>query len=254
MRWNAIFLAALVGCNKSDGSNKSGIDGVWLVQLPFDDTFACDETVTHNFTEGYLKEDDTESVWTQEEDQAYSDQLFFVQIETLNDSDAILIIDGDVYPGVSTDSGWSFTWLGSENASDSLTHETGYTYSATTSASSDVTISMTFDGNTATGTWASSTTSNSAWTESDDWEPLVQGEDGQIPSFNYLVYDLTDGKNQTTGIPLTNTMTSTDCSGDCELTVSTTCSGSVEFSATHTGFEDESTYNYLDGVGQPYGN
>ena len=170
----------------------------------------------------------------------------------------MLIIGDEVYPGIEGAGGWTFSWLGSTESSQSNEHSSGYTFTSSNVSSSDVSILMTISGDTASGTWTATDESDRSWSESDNWDNNVLGLNaGQIPSAQYLVYDLVKGKGKKQvvieGAPLPNAFDTTECSGDCQLQVLSSCAGSVEFSAVRAGFEDEDVYEYLDEAGQPYG-
>ena len=204
---------------------------------------------------GYTQDVEAEGgPWTVEESSTLSPQLFFAQLEDFGDGEAILIIGNEAYPGVASEGGWSFSWTGSTESSDSQTHTSGYNYTTAETSSSLVTISMNISGGVATGTWASQDDSDRSWSESDTWEVQGLGFDvGQIPSAQYLVHDFEDKGVSVEGAPLQNGFDGAECSGDCQLSVTSSCAGSVEFTATLMGIEDDDAYNYLDQVGQPYG-
>jgi len=253
MKKNILLALVLGGCSSS---SKDG--GIWAFELPYDESYECAETITHNFTDGYTTETEDDGDWTSEESINLSPQLFFGQLETYGTGQAVLIIGNEVYPGIESATGWDFTWVGSTETSESNSHSSGYSFASTNISSSDVTISLSISGATATGTWAATDNSDRSWSESDTWENGVIGfSTGQIPAAQFLIYDFTKGKGkkQVTieGAPLTNEFDLPECSGDCQLDVVSSCSGSVNFTATKAGFEDEDVYEYLDEANQPYG-
>ena len=187
-----------------------------------------------------------------------SPQLFFGQLETSGSGEGFLIIGTEAYPGVETDSGWKFSWVGSTESSENSSHTSGYDFSSSVLLNSDVSITMKISDSTATGTWSSLDTTDNAWSESDTWDNQTVGfPNGQIPSAQYLVHDFVEfkGKKQINveGAPLPNTFVEAECSGSCELAVSSSCTGSVDFTASEVDFEDESAYQHLDRAGQESG-
>lgn len=243
----------LVGCKGTDGNGD-----IWAFELPYDDTYACEDVITHNFSDGYVAEEEAGGAWTTEESTVLSPQLFFGQLETYGTDQAFLIIGTEAYPGIATEAGWKFSWIGSTESSEVSSHESGYDFTSSVIAASNVTITMQVSADTATGTWSALDNTDSSWTESDTWDSAAVGQPtGSIPSGQFLVYDFTkgQGKNKITveGAPLTNTFEEPECSGSCELTVSSSCTGSVEFTANRADFEDEGVYQYLERAGQPHG-
>jgi hypothetical protein len=243
----------LAGCSGSDGDA-----GIWAFELPYDDEYACEEVITHNFSNGYVSEDALAGDWTTDATTTLSPQLVFGQLETSGSGEGFLIIGTEAYPGVETDSGWKFSWVGSYDSSETSSHTAGYDFSASVLLNAEVSITMKITDAVATGTWSSLDTIDNAWTESDTWDNQAVGlPNGQIPSAQYLVHDFTEGKGKSQisieGAPLPNTGIEAECSGTCELAVTSSCTGSVDFTASEVDFEDESAYQYLDRTGQEPG-
>ena len=239
------------------GCSGAGDGGIWAFELPFDDTYACEDSITHNFSNGYVADDALDGDWTIDGATTLSPQLFG-QLETFGSGEGFLIIGTEAYPGVETDSGWKFSWTGSTDASENSSHTSGYDFSSSVLLNSDVSITMKISGAEATGTWSSLDTTDNTWTESDTWDNQAVGfPNGQIPSAQYLVHDFVEKKGKKTvsveGAPLPNTFVEAECSGSCELAVSSSCTGSVDFTASEVDFEDEAVYQYLDRTGQESG-
>lgn len=250
MRKTILLGAALfsVGC-------KSGLDeaGIWALYLPADTTIECEDTITHNFSESSIPEDEIvdEGDWTITEELNISDSMTFVQIEELGDGNALLLMGAEAYPGVETANGWKFSWEGSEDSSSTEDHSSGYSYNAVVQGSSIITIKFNVDGETAKGTISSSAETLRSWSETDEWDPKELGFDrGQIPSSAYLVQTAPDGKSE---VPTNNRSTNAECGGTCALEVSTVCGGEGTFTAEQLQYDDESVYEYLDAAGQGAG-
>ena len=248
MKKSALLGLLLVGCNAGDS-------GIWILELPYTDATECEDVLTHNFTNGYVEEEETDdAVWIVEESETLSPRLLTVQVEDYGDGNALLLIGNVMYPGVAGTNGWVFSWTGSTDSNSTQTHEAGYTYTTNNVATSEEKITLVVSGDTATGSWSSNANSDRSWSESDTWDgPGVGSFTGSIPSSQYLVHDYYEKKTLIEGAPLSNSFEEADCSGDCELQITSSCAGSTDFSANRADFEDESVYEYLDVAGQPYG-
>lgn len=224
--------------------------GIWLVQMAYDETAGveCEEDFSENFTDGYVPGDDTEPVdseWTYEQSTTGSDTLGFAQIETTAAGQGVFIMGGDVLPGTLEKGVWTFSWTEDTGSEDSEEHEEGYRFTTFDATSSEIKVTLTFDGmDIATGEIKASMVDEEGWSESDEWGDEVAGYiggTGQIPSSSYLVYD--DGGDEYTQY---NAMEDDDCDGDeCSIRITTTCSGKNTFTATRTDFVDEDAYAHL---------
>ena len=254
---SALMMTLLVvGCGKSgvDTGAESGIDGIWLVWIPFSSADDCSDEISHNFSLAYTQDDEDLGAWNSDSTEERSGALTAVQITSLGDGEAAMIVGSEIFPGTETEGVWLFSWSGSDATNTSTSHDLGYSYLETSSSSSEITMELTFTGDTAVGTWSESSFSVESWTESDTWSKEVGiGSIGQMPVGNWLVYDDMTGKPPQIGVPQNNQSSLTECTGDCFLEVSTTCTSSFEVEVSRTGFEDAEAYEHLSGAGQNYG-
>lgn len=251
----------LSGCGLGSGA------GIWLLTFVVDDETesVCDTTIRENFTDGYVPGGGSspDSNWTYTETYDPPDALAFAQLETTVSGEAVLVYGGVAYPGVGTKGSWTFTWADEESQGATEEHVSGYRYAVTSANSTSVTILMDMDGgNRATGSMKSDGTGDMSYEESDeldfDHDDIDEvtdqyGMNGQIPSSSYLVYDNDDDDQ----VPQDNSFDEDDdnegddCeSGMCELSVTSTCTLSVNFDAERTDFQEEAAYAHLVGAGQ----
>ncbi|MCB9778433.1 MAG: hypothetical protein H6742_07720 [Alphaproteobacteria bacterium] len=225
------------GCTNED---------IWLIQVPFVPEPDCETNITHNFVGASIPQT-TPGEWTEETYTEQSDALYFAQISFLNGNTAVMVIGGEVWPGVSTGKGeWEFSWEGEQDDRLSREHDAGYRYTQQDYSKVTEVISMAVDGKTAEGTWEVTAVADTTWTESDTWDLEVGLASGSIPSASYL--EDTDGFGQV------NLQDDTDCQASpCTLRVQETCSEDKDFTATYTGYSSEEAYDQLEGASQPHG-
>jgi len=249
----------LVACGSDDKADDSAssaeaeaedlLQGVWLLQVPWTDPAdgACTEGLNHNFPGAYEADD---GPWSETDSADRSDAMYFVQIERLGDEEALMLLGREILPGTGDGDSWTFSWEETDDTLELEEHEDGYSFREERSFSNSITLSLTFDDSTASGTWDGATTETLSWEESDEWVDTVGRSSGVIPVGDYLVYD--DGDVE--GIPESNRRTESDCEeARCSLTWQQSCSGSESVSLRRTSYEDEDVYDLLEEVVQPFG-
>ena len=251
-----VVLSVLVGCSggADTGSDGDGhpIEGIWRITIPSDVAISCEESLTHSYLNTI--EPSTETDWTYEESSAFSDGLLFVQITYEEAGSALLMLDTMPFIGVQEGKQWVFTWAGSEETSSQDQHDSSYVFTEETNLTEETTITLSFDGETASGTWGGVTAATLTWSESDTWSAEVGiGAAGQIPSEDYLYRSVSKG-GESYEIPYENERERTDCQGLCQLEVTTTCSGERPVTAVRTGYHSvEDYYNYLQDADRSQG-
>lgn len=228
----------------------SSVSGVWMVVIPYQEAaVTCQTSINENYVDGYAPEDGSGPVtgdWTFTEDYVGSDALMFVQIETTVGGEAVLVMGNQAWPGVKDQGSWLFTWTDGYEDTQTTEHTSGYSFTEASSYASTSSISLSvtgFGGDSATGLITQDEEASEGYVESDEWDDDVRdyiGTTGQTPSSDYLVYD--DGGDER---PQYNDYDVADCTGDCQLTVTTTCTGSMDFTAVRTDYSDEDTFQYL---------
>ncbi len=223
---------------------------IWLLQVPYNTEPNCQQDITHNFSGAYIP-DTPPGDWTETEQSAQSDALYFVQISRSDADSAVMVLAGEVWPGVSAGDGeWEFAWTGIEDTRASREHDEGYRFTQQTYLETAETITLAIDGDVASGEWSVVTVVDETYTETDEWDEEVGMFSGDIPSASYLAYD--DG--DVDGIPQSNIYDDSDCSDStCQLRVVDTCVDNRDFEATKTGFDYEDAYDQLEAATQPHG-
>ncbi|MCK6505540.1 hypothetical protein L6R53_19445 [Myxococcota bacterium] len=235
----------------------SGISGIWTMSVAWPTEDTCTDQVTHSFagaTPIASDEEEPTDEWTREESEAHTDQLMFVQVETMGSDQAVLIIGAEAWPGVKTAKGnYTFSWSGSDERLQDESHTTGYQFTYSQSAMSEEQLVLILDQGIGSGTWEVTSTAEEAWLESDLWSEEVRFQTGAIPADQYLV--VTEGKGpKQVETPAVNTRDAVECEGAlCSLTVTSACEGSLAVVLTQTDFDDDSAYQALVGSGQGYG-
>lgn len=236
----------------------SSVAGIWTMSVPWPAEDTCTDAVTHNFADATViageEEPSLDENWTQTESETHTDQLMFLQIETMGSDQAVLIMGNEAWPGVKTAKGnYTFSWAGSDERLQDDSHTSGYQYTYSQSALSEEQLVLILDQGIGSGSWELSSTNEEAWLESDLWSEELRFPDGAIPAGDYLV--VTQGKGpKATEAPASNTRDAVECQGAlCSLTVSSSCEGSLEVVLTQTDFDDDSAYQALIGSGQGYG-
>ena len=161
------------------------------------------------------------------------------------DGVALGIVDDQVYVGREvTGKTLTLQWEGSEDSEEREEHESGYLYTEAVSGAFTEVITFTKnERNVYNGSIDVSSESTTTYTESDEWpDEDVDLGDGQIPA-NLLEGD----GNQ-------NAFDGDECSGDdCEITVTATCSGSNEVTATYVGKHNEGLFEGIQDAGRDPG-
>ncbi len=121
----SMTMALLTGCS----GGAADPSGIWLIQVAYDADagVACDSSLSENFEEGYVpeEEEEEEGEWTFEQSVTGSDSLMFVQVETSTPDAGVLIMGGEVLPGTFDGTTWTFAWTDSAGTEDRTEHEDG---------------------------------------------------------------------------------------------------------------------------------
>ena len=232
------------------------IDGIWAISIPTAASVEedCSESISHNFTEAYVPDDDeeTDETFTEETDLDQSDQLILVQITRQSASEAVMLVGARTYLGNLNEGTWTFKWEGTEDEVTTQTHVDGYDFSADQHTETLTTIRLTKDGDAIKGSWSDETTVDGVWEETDAWSEEITeiGDRGQMPSSVYLWMDVPGAGPR----PADNERDRAECSGtNCELEVSSTCTRTRDYTGFITGYESEDAYGHLGAAGQPAG-
>ncbi|HJN73949.1 MAG TPA: hypothetical protein QGF58_08465 [Myxococcota bacterium] len=241
-----IFLIACAG--------SKDIDGIWAILIPGAVEADCSESISHNFTDAFVPDDDEDSdqPFVSEQETESSEAMQLIQITRHSKREATLIKGTRAYPGSLGDNGaWKFEWGGNDITTTTQTHQDGYDYTADEDVTTTTTIRLTKNKETVGGTWTGVTHTIAGYTETDAWSSEITevGDRGQIPSALYLITDVTGAER-----PAENERDFAECSGsDCELDLDITCTSEREYSGWRTGYDDEDAYGHLGAVGQPAG-
>ena len=234
-----------VGCG-------AGPFGIWMLEIPSatDDDQECTDGVTHNFTDATVVEDNSSSDYTSELTQQRSNSLVLVRIEAIGEGQAVMIVGSEAFPGTETGEGsWSFAWTGSQVTDQLDEHVQGYSYTWSGSSEVTETFFLTVTKDTLTGTYTLDSFSDDAYTESDSWSDQVAkivGSGGLIPASRHLTVP-----GPKADMPASNRFDESDCDADtCELSVSSDCSASLDFTGTLTAFTEDEAYDAVGGAGQ----
>jgi len=235
-------LMTLTGCIRT----ASSWEGIWFIEVPVDDTYECENDLDENYKDADVPDDDDPVVgeWTYTNDFKGSNGGFFMQV-LFEDGVAFGIVDDVVYVGREVSGKTlTLTWESSEESESTDEHESGYIYQETVSGTVTETITLTKnDKNVYGGTVDITSDSSVGYLESDEWEGAKTGvASGQIPSFLLVG----DGN--------TNERDVDECTGDeCEITVSTKCSGTTDVTATYVGKHNEGLYEGIQDAGRDPG-
>jgi len=237
-----VALMSLTGCLRTSSS----WEGVWFVELPADDTVECSNDIDENFKDAAPPEEDDPVVdeWAYTETFQGSDGGVFMQV-LFEDGVAVGVVDGVVYVGREVSAKTlTLTWEASEDSESWQEHENGYTYGEVVSGTITETITLTkTDKNVYTGSYEIQSDSSTQYVESDEWERADVGfQTGDIPS------SLLEGDGNT------NAYDADECTGDeCEITVSTACSGSQDATATYLGKHSDGLFGGIEEAGREPG-
>lgn len=227
-----------------------GPDGIWLLEVPWEDGGGCESSISENFTDGYIpgESGDGTSEWTYSDAYEGADSISFAQIETYGDGTAVLVVGTAAYPGVKEGEEWVFTFEKETTQADWADHDSGYGWKITQNTKSDATYTFSFEtADRALVDVEGSSTDTVLWQESDEWDIDDVGVYSQLLFEDYVVYDDPDDGQR----DQENVYNEDDCTGAvCELQFVTSCSSSGEFTATLTDYDNSDYYDYLSGVGQ----
>ncbi len=248
-------MLGLLGCN----GEATDVEGIWALMVPNlqDIEEDCSESVSHNFTDGQVPDDDDEieTRFSDEVDTTRSDELVLVQVvrSDVNKDEALLVSGARIYPGKEVDKGaWVFEWEGQEVTERVQSHADGYDYTELIDEARVSTIRLNLSKDGSSGTWTEETVTAASYTETDAWSEEITevSADGQMPSSKYLVVEIGAGSL----VPLTNSRDRADCGGTaCELDLDISCVNEREYSAMKTGYDDETVYENVSGAGQQAG-
>ena len=228
-----IFLIACAG--------SKDIDGIWAILIPGAVEADCSESISHNFTDAFVPDDDEDSdqPFVSEQETESSEAMQLIQITRHSKREATLIKGTRAYPGSLGDNGaWKFEWGGNDITTTTQTHQDGYDYTADEDVTTTTTIRLTKNKETVGGTWTGVTHTIAGYTETDAWSSEITevGDRGQIPSALYLITDVTGAERNV--LPRTSG-TSRSAAG---ATVSSTSTSPVRPSAsTPDGAPDTTT-------------
>jgi hypothetical protein len=235
MRWFAPLLAlsTLTGCAPE------GWEGIWFVQMPVLDATACGTDIDENYIDAFAPDGgDPDSEWSFTQTTTLSDSAFFAQVLEGEGATAFVIIDDVVYPGTWDKDVLQVSWSGVLDDVYTEEHDSGYAFFHSEVAELEETLTfLRGEDGAMTGQYSTESNSTIAWSESDRWKLNQVGfYDSQLPSTSYL-----------TGTNPYNVADAEDCNGDdCELTITTTCSGSVDFTGAYAGMHEEGMYASIE--------
>lgn len=235
----------------------SGISGIWTMSVAWPAEDACTDELSHNFADATPIEGDTDEPadgWTETESETHTDQLMFVQVETMGSDEAVLIVGAQAWPGVKTAKGnYTFSWSGSDERLQDESHSSGYQFTYSQTALSEEQIVLILDQGIGSGTWEVTSSSEQSWLESDLWSKELRFQQGAIPADQYLVVTQGQGPKQKE-VPAANSRDGVECQGaQCSLSVTSACEGSLEVVLTQTDYSDEDAFQGVIGAGQGYG-
>ncbi|MEC7948587.1 MAG: hypothetical protein VX265_13565, partial [Myxococcota bacterium] len=123
-----------------------GPDGIWLLEVPWEDGGGCETSITEDFTAGYVPGEAAggRSDWTYSDSYEGADSLRFVQIETYGDGTAVLVVGDEAYPGVQAEDSWVFSFEKKTTETDSADHASGYFWEIVQTSQSDSTYTFSF--------------------------------------------------------------------------------------------------------------
>ncbi|HNH45985.1 MAG TPA: hypothetical protein PKY30_03050 [Myxococcota bacterium] len=229
----SLFLLAplfLMGCADS------GIQGLWAFAFPVDTAAeTCEDNIDENFKEYDVPEGDIQDTGgvglEYEEEYTGTPYVMMAAIEQVG-SEANLVFGGNIYPGVKDGSAWVFSWETGGKGTTKASFD-DYSYRSTTDSSSTTTFTLSIKGNDLTGVAESEGKSSVSYVEADEWSRKAQdqvGMGGDIPASSYLVNG--DGE------AARNRADEAECSGgDCELKITSSCKGSLDFTGWRSGFD-----------------
>ncbi len=246
-------IAMIMGAALMFGCKDNGKEQLWFFTASPASEPVANLSVSHNFTDGSVPDDFDSADWIIADDQLTSDAMFtgqLVEIEGDEAHGALLIIGGEVFPGVEdAEGGWIFSWEGFDNNQSVESHESGYSFTTRFDGTVSTTITWSIDKKTkiASGEIVTSSDDTTAWTESDMFDAAVVGIYPQIPSWAYLIDDM--------GYPIENAPGVSNCSTEpCSLELISTSAQNMTFTAVQTDYSDEDVYGSVQDAGQPFGN
>ncbi|MFT4974331.1 MAG: hypothetical protein ACI8S6_000213 [Myxococcota bacterium] len=230
----SIVMMLMAGC--------MSVSGVWVMTTEFDSDAECTESIEHTFRDADpITGDDPVIVSSPE----LTASLGFVQILSMDDGGAIMVMGEEAYPGTKTDNGWRFTWSGETFDETNSLSDDDFFSDLTDTDERDVKIQFRIDDRaSASGKVTFTSSTDRTWKESDNWGDNVR-YDSQIPATAYL--------EDSSGRSVSNVYSEDDCDGNCELSLISTCASDATFTATRIDLSSDEAYEYLSAAGQEPG-
>ena len=207
----------LVGCSADPG-------GIWLFTIDASEGLDCETTVdSHNFL-GILEGEATDP-WTEATTYEASAEMRFGQSIEDASNNWVLILGDSVYQGVLKGESWSFTWENSEDGSELLSHQAGYSFQHQWTGKIDTEMVLT----------------------QDNWGEQVGLASGQLPAGDYMLVNRGGGGDGPAVEAASNRRDAPDCEGEeCVLEVTTQCDDSRSFTASRYDWDDEVPVDFLE--------
>jgi hypothetical protein len=235
-----VALTMMTGCLRTSGS----WEGIWFVQIPVSETSACETDIKENFKDAAVPDVEViDSEWTYTTEFDGSNAGVFLQV-LMQDGNAVGVIDGSVYVGTADAKTLTLNWEGYEDSEETEEHDQGYFITQIDSATTSETLTLTKGKkNTYTGSWAVDVVSKTTYVESDEWDRDDVGfNQGSIPA------QVLEGDGNE------NRFDVDECTGDeCELTLSTTCKGSEDITASFVGKHNEGMFGSVEDANRDFG-
>jgi hypothetical protein len=238
-------LAATTGCASSE---------IWLLSLKGADSAACGEPIiTHTFINATVPDPALTSDWSPGYRYEETSSLVYAQLTTTSGKEGVLLVGDRAYEGERDGKDWTFQWSGKTGEADWQDHYSGYGYAEYYDTEESVTIKLSIDGASASGTWSSEGLSETRWAETDTWNEdgaAAVGWDGVIPASSYL--EVPDGTGGT--MPATNAGDVVDCDDAdrpnvCLIAATVQCEDSRGFTGQKLDHDEEAAYAHLAEAG-----
>jgi hypothetical protein len=238
---SALALLGLSGCSVFG----SKWEGIWFVQMPILQDDTCETTGDENFSNANIP--DLEPVatgdWEYTEETTLSDYAFMVEVMKGKGGEVFVVFGNRVFPGTADGKTLTASWEGITDERFISEHDAGYDYTESFTTHATESMTITKAGGAYTGEWKVDLTSVTEWIETDQWKQNAVGlTTGQMPSAGYL-----DGREPV------NTSDGEECTGDCDLSFTTSCSGAVPLTAKFAGKYTEGLYGAVEDAVQDPG-